>query len=106
MCRFEPSYLAVTISKDYEISAKGHGVPHDKKRLDSAYCSRGQKCKGSQRPRFTFPRWKGISIPILAATFLVTGMQFLPRKTLREAQSIYISPAASSASCVPHKRFQ
>ena len=35
MCRFEPSYLAVTICKDYEISAKGHGVPHDKKRLDS-----------------------------------------------------------------------
>ena len=45
MCRFEPSYLAVTICKDYEISAKGHGVPHDKKRLDSAYCNRGQKCK-------------------------------------------------------------
>ena len=41
-----------------------------------------------------------------ALEFLVTGMQFLPRKTLREAQSIYISPAASSASCVPHKRFQ
>ena len=45
MCRFEPSYLAVTICKDYEISAKGHRVPHDKKRLDSGYCNRGQKCK-------------------------------------------------------------
>ena len=47
MCRFEPSYLAVTICKDSESSAKGHGVPYDKKRLDSAYCNRGQKCKGS-----------------------------------------------------------
>ena len=46
MCRFEPSYLAVTICKDSESSAKGHGVPYDKKRLDSVYWSRGQKCKG------------------------------------------------------------
>ena len=45
MCRFEPSYLAVTICKDSESSAKGHRLPHDKKRLDSAYCNRGQKCK-------------------------------------------------------------
>ena len=45
VCRFEPSYLAVTICKDSESSAKGHRVPYDKKRLDSAYCNRGQKCK-------------------------------------------------------------
>ena len=37
----------VTIFKDSESSANGHGVPYDKKRLDSAYCSRGQKCKGN-----------------------------------------------------------
>ena len=49
MCRFEPLYLAVTICKDYEISAKGHGVPPDKIRLDSVYWNRGQKCKGRQR---------------------------------------------------------
>ena len=47
MCRFEPSYLAVTICKDSESSAKGHRLPHDKKRLDSAYCNRGQKCKAA-----------------------------------------------------------
>ena len=45
MCRFEPSYLAVTICKDSESSAKGHRLPHDKKRLDSVYWNRGQKCK-------------------------------------------------------------
>ena len=45
MCRFEPSYLAVTICEDSESSAKGHRVRYDKKRLESAYCNRGQKCK-------------------------------------------------------------
>ena len=42
--------MAVTICKDSESSAKGHRVPYDKKRLDSAYCSRGQKCKGWEQP--------------------------------------------------------
>ena len=55
MCRFEPSYLAVTICKDSESSAKGHRLPHDKKRLDSVYWNRGQKCKASAGAETTTP---------------------------------------------------